>query len=104
MKLEYFKTLNGLRTIAALVVIVAYFSPVKNALNSVLFYKITKLGNSGVSLFFVLSGFVVARILLNSINNNSYLKAFCVRRTLRIFPFYYLAPVHKYGMPCRSIW
>lgn len=99
MKLEYFKSLNGLRTIAALMVIVAHFFTLKNSFNSVLFYKIAKFGNSGVSLFFVLSGFVITRILLNSINSNNYFKAFYVRRTLRIFPLYYLALVCYYYLP-----
>lgn len=99
MKLDYFKSLNGLRTIAALMVIVAHFFNQKNSFNSVLFFKMAKFGNSGVSLFFVLSGFVITRILLNSINSNTYFKTFYIRRTLRIFPLYYLALLCYYYLP-----
>lgn len=99
MKLDYFKSLNGLRTIAALMVIVAHFFSLENSFNSALFYKIAKFGSSGVSLFFVLSGFVITRILLNSINSNSYFKAFYIRRTIRIFPLYYLALICYYYLP-----
>lgn len=99
MRLEYFKSLNGLRAIAAFMVITAHFFSLENSFNSVLFYKIVKFGSSGVSLFFVLSGFVITRILLNSINSNSYFKAFYIRRILRIFPLYYLALVCYYYLP-----
>src|SRR5690606_22476703 len=71
----------------------------ENSFNSALFYKIAKFGNSGVSLFFVLSGFVITRILLNSVNSNRYFKAFYIRRTIRIFPLYYLALICYYYLP-----
>src|SRR5690606_12464139 len=99
MKLDYFKSLNGLRTIAASMVIVAHFFTPENSFKSALFYKIAKFGNSGVSLFFVLSGFVITRILLNSVNSNRYFKAFYIRRTIRIFPLYYLALICYYYLP-----
>lgn len=57
------------------------------------------LGALGVTIFFVLSGFLITRILLSSKDKlssqpkgglNKYLKTFYIRRTIRIFPVYYL--------------
>ena len=46
----------------------------------------------GVTLFFVLSGFLITRILINQKNKpiKASLKAFYMRRFFRIFPLYYL--------------
>jgi peptidoglycan/LPS O-acetylase OafA/YrhL len=78
----FIPSLDGLRGLAILMVIGFHY------LRSYL-----PIGWAGVDLFFVLSGFLITRILLQSKEKNqsvgSYFRNFYARRTLRIFPIYY---------------
>jgi peptidoglycan/LPS O-acetylase OafA/YrhL len=46
-------------------------------------------GWTGVDLFFVLSGFLIARQLFQQIKNKNWLVPFFIKRSLRIFPVYF---------------
>jgi peptidoglycan/LPS O-acetylase OafA/YrhL len=92
--MRYFKQLDGLRAFAIISVMIAHWHQ-----SSI---KIDILKNlpfgSGVTLFFVISGFLITKILLdfreqnNEENRSQFhsIKSFYVRRSLRIFPIYYL--------------
>jgi len=91
IKLHYFKELDGIRAIAALMIIFFHFFRSLHTNNTVILMvqKFATFGQTGVSLFFVLSGFLITRILLSTKEGPGYFLNFYLRRTLRIFPLYY---------------
>lgn len=92
----YFPNLNGLRFIAAFLVIVHHIEQIKAILKIDNYWGsspfIGIIGKLGVILFFVLSGFLITYLLLaeeKSFKTIS-IKKFYVRRMLRIWPLYFL--------------
>lgn len=85
----HFTQLDGLRFVAVTLVMFDHWLGEANHL---------PLGYFGVNLFFVLSGFLITRILINSKQRDGQLgrshghslKVFYIRRNLRIFPIYYI--------------
>lgn len=93
MELKYYRSLDGIRGIAALIVVIFHFFTYPNSLylsNLDFYHKLTWFGQHGVTVFFVLSGFVITRILLKTRENENYFTTFYKKRALRIFPLYYL--------------
>jgi peptidoglycan/LPS O-acetylase OafA/YrhL len=76
---DYFPCLDGVRAIATLAVIGFH-----------LLLPGFSYGWIGVPCFFVLSGFLITGILLDRRGERTYFRNFYLRRTLRIFPIYYL--------------
>lgn len=90
----YLPGLNGIRAIAALIVIVFHIDQFFRyfGLKSIGYHQ-TGMAGYGVVLFFVLSGFLITFLLLNEKNQFQKidLPKFYVRRILRIWPIFYLS-------------
>jgi len=89
---NYFPNLNGVRFIAAAMVIISHIELGKSYFGiENEFSNLKQLGVLGVSLFFVLSGFLITFLLLEEKKKNGQinLKFFYLRRVLRIWPLYF---------------
>lgn len=84
---KYYPSLNGLRGISIIMVVLMHLS-----LSGNYFYLTIFNGGLGVGIFFVLSGFLITTLCLKEQKQTGtlLLKDFYVRRLLRIFPVAYL--------------
>jgi peptidoglycan/LPS O-acetylase OafA/YrhL len=93
MTSRHIPALDGVRGVAAATVFAYHYGG--GARSSLFLVHIAgvaiHLGWAGVSLFFVLSGFLITGILLDSMQLPQWWKTFFIRRALRIFPLYYFA-------------
>jgi peptidoglycan/LPS O-acetylase OafA/YrhL len=82
----HFPNLDGLRFVAFFLVYLQHG------------FRAGELGDDGVSFFFVLSGFLITYLILAEVGHTGQVdvKAFYVRRTLRIWPLYYVVLVFAF--------
>ena len=90
----YFKNLDGMRFFAALMVMIQHLSDYKRNTTGVPNAEadvVQNLGSHGVTLFFVLSGFLIFSLLFveKKFTNTIQVKNFYIRRMLRIWPLYF---------------
>lgn len=86
-----FPALDGLRAIAICGVFADHYGGGSHGGKIlVLINALRGYGSLGVDLFFVLSGFLITGILYDTLNDSRYFYRFFARRSLRIFPIYYL--------------
>jgi len=98
--LEKYKQPDGLRGLLTMFVIAAHWLPeaMGEKISPVLLRWITLIAEAGMYFFFVLSGFLISGILIRNrikaeeigYSKRQVWKNYFIRRTLRIFPIYYL--------------
>jgi peptidoglycan/LPS O-acetylase OafA/YrhL len=93
MSKPHLPALDGLRALAVLMVIAhnveLFDSAVHEGISAKLITFLLDFGWVGVTLFFVLSGYLITGILLDARGKPGALLKFLARRGLRIFPLYY---------------
>jgi len=89
-KTSHISELDGLRGMAILFVVLYHYLSWTHGTRMPWLKRIFATGWSGVDLFFVLSGFLIGGILLDTRESPRYFKTFYARRALRILPLYYV--------------
>jgi peptidoglycan/LPS O-acetylase OafA/YrhL len=87
-KSNYLQGLNGIRAIAALLVLLSHIYTADYGFNGGAKFFIN-LSQGAVTMFFVLSGFIITYLIFAT-ENRVNIKKFYIRRILRIWPIYYL--------------
>lgn len=91
------QVLDGTRGMAIVLVLIWHcFFLTPNSIAAELYNRFAGLGWLGVDLFFVLSGFLITRILIAERQRPDYYSRFYLRRVLRIFPAYYFTLMMVY--------
>ena len=87
---KHFAALDGLRGVAILLVLAEHYRVILRGEGWERWVAaVCANGFLGVDLFFVLSGFLITRILVGTRDGEGYFRIFYARRAIRIFPLYY---------------
>ena len=88
---KHIPALDGVRGLAVLMVVLVHYGGGAKSPNPLIHFigLIIKTGWTGVTLFFLLSGFLITGILWDSRDTPHWWRNFYARRSLRIFPLYY---------------
>ena len=88
---HHYPHLDGIRGIAILLVLLFHCASVTSprTVSQELYFTLASAGWIGVDLFFVLSGFLITGILIDTYHSPFYFRNFYIRRALRILPLYY---------------
>jgi len=87
------RSLDGLRAISICMVLLGHIAKYLPAsITNFFLYKFISNATLGVSIFFVISGYLITKLLIQEKNRTGdiSLKNFYIRRVLRIFPIFYL--------------
>ncbi len=97
---KHIPALDGVRGLAVLLVLCYDCLKLQNDgfIPTLLARKFAASGWIGVDLFFVLSGFLITGILLDTVGRKGYWKSFILRRSVRIFPLYYGTLIIVFGI------
>jgi peptidoglycan/LPS O-acetylase OafA/YrhL len=105
----HFASLDGVRGIAILLVVIYHFSSSLSVLgfaNPILGFL--RIGWCGVDVFFVLSGFLITGVLVDTKSSPDYFRNFYARRVLRIFPLYFgsifVVLLLRLALPGADVW
>ena len=85
-------SLDGLRALSISLVLIGHLQGTRYFLSATTLQPLGDLGNLGVRVFFIISGFLITHLLLREQANTGSisLRAFYARRFLRIFPAFYV--------------
>lgn len=113
---SYLPLVDGLRALAVLMVLATHAPIIQNFAPSYYFWKLVDVAHFayfGVDIFFVLSGFLITRLLLKERERTGgiSLSQFFIKRALRILPIYYLCvlvmvlafPQSWHGVPSLAV-
>lgn len=112
---RHIPALDGVRGLAAAGILIFHYGGGKQSSYGFVRFaaEVMQFGWAAVSLFFVLSGFLITGILWESFDKENWWRRFYLRRSLRILPLYYFALLfavaaaillYGHGWPLSSVW